>query len=154
MASAIDIHHHYFPPSILEEAKRHGKALGVEIAETKNGESSVSFAGTEPHGLNRDLRDVEKRLTIMDKGKIALAAAEALTAGLGYPLDGKKGESWCRLYNEGFRELVQKHPDRFTALAGSSPSCSRVGACSSQSQPTGRTDRIQRERPLLQQPGF
>src|SRR5437667_368340 len=30
---AIDIHHHYVPTSLLDEAKRHGKTLGVELKE-------------------------------------------------------------------------------------------------------------------------
>src|SRR5262249_27991818 len=29
-ASAIDIHHHYIPPELIEEVKSNGKALGVE----------------------------------------------------------------------------------------------------------------------------
>ena len=28
MARAIDIHHHYFPPELIDEIKQHGKALG------------------------------------------------------------------------------------------------------------------------------
>jgi hypothetical protein len=27
---AIDIHHHYSPPELVEEIKKHGKALGIE----------------------------------------------------------------------------------------------------------------------------
>jgi len=34
---AIDIHHHYVPPGLLEESRRHGKALGVEVAKSKEG---------------------------------------------------------------------------------------------------------------------
>ena len=30
---AIDIHHHYVPNSLLEEAKKNGKHLGVELAD-------------------------------------------------------------------------------------------------------------------------
>lgn len=115
-ARAIDIHHHYLPQSLLDEAKRHGKSLGVELSE-KKGEAALSFAGSEPHALNPELTGIERRLEMMDKGKIAVAAAEALTIALGYPLDGQKGESWCRLYNEGFRDLVKKYPGRFAGLA-------------------------------------
>ena len=114
---AIDIHHHYIPPGLLREAKRHGEALGVAVSETKDGQITLSFAGGPAHALHPDLPDLERRFAMMEKGKIALAAAGALTAALGYPLDGQKGESWCRLYNEGFRDLVGHHPDRFVALA-------------------------------------
>jgi aminocarboxymuconate-semialdehyde decarboxylase len=54
---------------------------------------------------------------MMEQGKIAIAALIAHTASLGYRLDGQRGERWCRLYNEGLRDLVQKHSDRFVALA-------------------------------------
>lgn len=40
---AIDIHHHYVPNEVLEEAKRHGKALGVELSEDKDGTIGLSF---------------------------------------------------------------------------------------------------------------
>ena len=30
---AIDIHHHYVPKQLIEETKKHGKALGVEVRE-------------------------------------------------------------------------------------------------------------------------
>lgn len=114
---AIDIHHHYLPPSLLEEAKRHGKALGVEITEKKNGENFLSFSGAPGFSLNRDLSELERRFEIMEKGKIAVAALIAHTASLGYRLDGERGERWCRLYNEGLHDLVQNHPSRFVALA-------------------------------------
>jgi len=114
---AIDIHHHYVPPSLLEEAKRHGNALGVEVAEAKSGEASLSFMGGPRFALQPDLLDLERRFQIMEKGKIAIGALIAHTASLGYRLDGERGEKWCRLYNEGLRELVQKHPSRFVALA-------------------------------------
>lgn len=116
MPRAIDIHHHYVPPQILDEAKRHGRALGVELSE-KEGRFRLSFAGSAPHMLQPALMDVERRLEVMEKGKIAVAALEANTNSLGYRLTGEQGESWCRIYNEGVRELAGKHPDRFLATA-------------------------------------
>jgi aminocarboxymuconate-semialdehyde decarboxylase len=115
--TAIDIHHHYVPPTLLEEAKRHGKALGVEATEGKSGEINISFAGGPKIALNADLSDLERRFAAMEKGKIAMGALIAQTASLGYRLDGERGERWCRLYNDGMRELVRAHPDRFVALA-------------------------------------
>ena len=41
---AIDVHHHYVPEYLLEEAKKRGAHLGVELVE-KNGQRSLSFAG-------------------------------------------------------------------------------------------------------------
>lgn len=116
MSKAIDIHHHYVPRELLEEAKR-TKALGVEVAERSDGQIGISFAGGPPHLLHANLPEVDRRLGMMEKGKIATAALQAHTASLGYRLDGQRGESWSRLYNQGLRGLVERYPDRFVALA-------------------------------------
>jgi predicted TIM-barrel fold metal-dependent hydrolase len=63
------------------------------------------------------LTDVESRLEMMEKGKIALAALDPSTQLLGYDLKGEQAESWCRIYNECVKELLKKYPDRFTAMA-------------------------------------
>jgi len=114
---AIDIHHHYVPASLLEEAKRHGNSLGVELSETKEGEKALSFAGAPKFVLHPNLPAVEARLAMMQESKLAMAALESHTATLGYQLSGEQGESWSRLYNEGIKELIQKHPDRFVGIA-------------------------------------
>ncbi|MCH6546318.1 MAG: amidohydrolase [Deltaproteobacteria bacterium] len=114
---AIDIHHHYLPPSTLEEAKRNRQALGMTFTETKEGLTTLQFANAKTFTAPADLVGWEKRLAMMDKEEIAIAALEPHTASLGYPLDGQKGEAWCRLYNDGLHELVKRYPDRFVALA-------------------------------------
>jgi aminocarboxymuconate-semialdehyde decarboxylase len=113
---AIDVHHHYVPNSLLEEAKNHGKALGVELTET-NGQKGLSFAGSPKFMLQQELSAVDERLKMMQESKLAIAALEAHTATLGYRLTGEHGESWCRLYNEGIKELITRHPDRFVGMA-------------------------------------
>jgi aminocarboxymuconate-semialdehyde decarboxylase len=59
----------------------------------------------------------EKRFGMMTRGKITLAAAAPNTFSLGYRLDGEHGELWCRAYNEGLRDLITQHPQRFAGLA-------------------------------------
>jgi aminocarboxymuconate-semialdehyde decarboxylase len=114
---AIDIHHHYIPPELLEEAKNHSRSLGVEVSENNRGQTVISFMGARRRDFTTELTDMESRLTMMRDGKLAMAAVEAQTSGVGYALDGDKGEAWCRLYNEGIRELVRQHPGRFLGLA-------------------------------------
>ena len=114
---AIDIHHHYVPASLIEEVQRNGKTLGVEVVDRGGDDLGLSYAGGPPHGANRELIDLERRLAMMDAERIAIAALEPHTAALGYALSGAQGESWCRLYNEGIRELIRKYPDRFAGLA-------------------------------------
>jgi aminocarboxymuconate-semialdehyde decarboxylase len=114
---AIDIHHHYVPPEVLAEARRHGKTLGVELSEDKDGTVGLSFNGSSRHVLPPGLIDIDRRLGVMAKGKIARAALSPNTNSVGFQLNGEQGENWCRLYNECVRELVKKSPERFTAMA-------------------------------------
>jgi aminocarboxymuconate-semialdehyde decarboxylase len=114
---AIDIHHHYVAPEVLEEVKRHGKTLGVELLEGKDGSPGLSFSGSPRIELQPSVTDVDRRLEVMEKGRIAVAAVDPTTNSLGYHLKGEQAENWCRLYNECTKELLKKHPDRFTAMA-------------------------------------
>lgn len=113
---ATDIHHHYVPKQLIEETRRHGKALGVDITE-EAGSHALSFAGSKPHRLQPALMDVERRLEVMDEGQVALATLEANTNSLGYRLTGERGENWCKLYNDCMNELVKQRPDRFVGMA-------------------------------------
>ena len=54
---------------------------------------------------------------MMQDSKLAAAALEAHTATLGYRLTGEQGETWCRVYNEGIKELITRHLDRFVGIA-------------------------------------
>jgi len=115
-AGAIDIHHHFVPEQVIEQGKRHGKALGVEVSEEKDGSIHFAFGGRR-YGLQQGLTDVEPRLALMDKSRIAMAALDPSTNILGYDLRGEQAESWGRLYNQCVSEFLEKHPDRFTAMA-------------------------------------
>ena len=114
---AIDIHHHYVPDRVVGEAKQHGKALGIEVFEDNDGAIRFSFNHGPRYPLLQGLTDVERRLEMMEKGKISMAALDPSTQLLGYDLEGEQAESWCRLYNECVKEFLKKYPDRFTAMA-------------------------------------
>jgi len=113
---AIDIHHHYVPNGLLEECKKRGKQLGVELIE-KDGQKSLCFAGGPPFVFQADLSAVDERLKMMQDYRLAMAALEAHTATLGYRLTGEQGENWCRVYNEGINDLIKHYPDRFVGMA-------------------------------------
>jgi aminocarboxymuconate-semialdehyde decarboxylase len=113
---AIDIHHHYVPQQLIDETKKHGKALGVEVTADK-GSWALSFAGSKPHRLQPPIFDVEGHLEIMDRGQIGLATLEANTNSLGYRLNCAQGEAWCNLYNDCTNLLAKQRPDRFIGMA-------------------------------------
>jgi aminocarboxymuconate-semialdehyde decarboxylase len=113
---AIDIHHHYVPMQVIEEARRHGEALGVAASEVR-GSYALSFAGSEPHRLQPPIFDVAGHIKAMDQGQVQTAALEANTNSLGYRLSGAQGEAWANLYNDCVSELVKQQPDRFVGMA-------------------------------------
>jgi aminocarboxymuconate-semialdehyde decarboxylase len=113
---AIDIHHHYVPMQVIEETRRHGKALGVAVTELR-GSYALSFAGSKPHRLQPAIFDVDGHIKVMDQGKVQTAALEANTNSLGYRLNGEQGEAWSKLYNDGVSELVKQRPERFVGMA-------------------------------------
>jgi aminocarboxymuconate-semialdehyde decarboxylase len=119
-ASAIDIHHHYIPLELIEEVKRNGKALGVEYLPPKDIKDNP-FQIRFPNGnrLNPDPRmtEINNRLEVMTKGNIGIATVEVHTACVGYELDGNRGETWSKLYNEAIMNLVKRYPDRFVGVA-------------------------------------
>jgi hypothetical protein len=87
---AVDVHHHYVPQPLIEEAKRHGKVLGVDVSAV-SGSDALSFAGSKPHRLQPQLMDIDKRIEVMDRGQIAVATLEANTNSLGYRFNGEQG---------------------------------------------------------------
>src|SRR5215813_8267996 len=70
LASAIDIHHHYIPPELIDEVKRNGQALGVEYFPPKDAKDNP-FQIRFPKGnrLNPDPR------TAADNYPLSLLAA-------------------------------------------------------------------------------
>jgi hypothetical protein len=103
-ASAIDIHHHYIPLELIDEVKRNGKALGVEYFPPKTDKDNpLQIQFPKGNRLNPDPRmaEVNNRLDVMTKGNVGIATVEVHTACVGYELDGSRGETWSKLYNEG-----------------------------------------------------
>ena len=113
---AIDIHHHYVPMQVIEEARRHGEALGVGVTEVR-GSYALSFNGSKPHRLQPPIFDVAGHIEVMDQGRVQVAALEANTNSLGYRLSGSQGEAWSKLYNDCVSELVREQPERFVGVA-------------------------------------
>jgi aminocarboxymuconate-semialdehyde decarboxylase len=116
-ARAIDIHHHYFPAELINEIKQHGKSLGIECLPSKGDAHLLSFGKGNRTGVDPEIIDVDKRLEVMRDGRVAIATAESQPSAQGYPLDGKQGEAWSRLYNEGIHNLVKRYPQRFVGMA-------------------------------------
>ena len=118
---AIDIHHHYFPPELIDEIKKHGKALGgIEYFPPKQAKDNpyrIQFPKGRQFAPDPRMAEVPNRLNAMTKGNVGIAMVEVHTASVGYELDGPQGETWSNIYNETIMNLVKRHPDRFAGIA-------------------------------------
>jgi len=119
--SAIDIHHHYFPPELINEIKQHGKALGgIEYFPPKQASDNpyrIQFPKGRQFAPDPRMAEVPNRLDAMTKGNVGIAMVKVHTASVGYELDGSRGETWSNIYNEAIMNLVKRHPDRFAGIA-------------------------------------
>ena len=102
---------------VIEEAKRHGKALGIEVSEDRDGTIRFSFNGGPMYPLLARFDGCGAAAGDDGKGQNCVAALDPSTQFLGYDLQGEQAESWCRVYNECVKEFLKKYPDRFTAMA-------------------------------------
>lgn len=120
VSRAIDIHHHYIPPELIDEVKRSGKTLGVEYFPPKDAKDNpfqIRFPNGNRINPDRRMTEIPNRLEAMTKGNIGVASVEVHTACVGYELDGNRGETWSKLYNEAIMSLVKRYPDRFVGIA-------------------------------------
>jgi aminocarboxymuconate-semialdehyde decarboxylase len=120
-ASAVDVHHHYFAPELIDEIKQHGKALGgiehFPPKQAKDNPYRIQFPKGRPFSPDPRMAEVPNRLDAMTKGQVGIAMVEVHTASVGYELDGQHGETWSNLYNEAIVNLVKRHPSRFAGIA-------------------------------------
>ena len=120
-SQAIDIHHHYFAPELIDEIKKHGKALGgiehFPPKQAKDNPYRIQFPKGRAFAPDPRMAEVPNRLNAMTQGNVGIAMVEVHTASVGYELDGAPGESWANIYNEAIMNLVKKHPDRFAGIA-------------------------------------
>jgi aminocarboxymuconate-semialdehyde decarboxylase len=121
VAQAIDIHHHYFAPELIDEIKQHGKALGgIEYfppKQAKDNPYQIQFPKGRRFAPDPRMAEVPNRLDAMTKGNVGIAMVEVHTASVGYELDGAHGDTWSNIYNEAIMNLVKRHPDRFAGIA-------------------------------------
>ena len=90
---AIDIHHHYFPPDLINEIKQHSKSLGIEYLPSKGDTSSLSFGKGSRTGVDPEIMDVDKRLEIMREGRVRNRYCRSATQRPGLPARWKTGRS-------------------------------------------------------------
>lgn len=109
----IDFHSHYYPAAYLNELKE-GKAH-ASVEEDRDGRLLVRYSGdyniiVGPHV------DLGERVKAMNKSGIDIQVLTLTTPGVERE-EPKLAARLARLTNDEFGHIVEKHSDRFTALA-------------------------------------
>jgi aminocarboxymuconate-semialdehyde decarboxylase len=110
----IDLHCHFIPPAIMERIEVEGAAHSTTV--TANG--TVSFAGrdaTQP--FPQGMLDLDERLRWMDAQDVDVQILSAWMDFSTYVLDPDDGAWLARSLNEATVEALERHPDRFGAMA-------------------------------------
>ena len=115
--TAIDLHCHFIPPSLIERIRAEGAARGISV-ERRGDKKYVNFAGrdaTQP--FPKGMLDLEERLRWMDVRGIEIQVLSAWMDFSAYVLDPEDGRWLAHSLNELTSEAIAKWPDRFRAMA-------------------------------------
>jgi aminocarboxymuconate-semialdehyde decarboxylase len=109
----IDFHNHFYPKAYLDELKR-GKGY-ASVEEDEQGRLLVRYVGDYNIVVGPHVNP-EDRLKAMNKCDIDMQVLTLTTPGVERE-ETERGIRLAKLANDGFGEIIEKYPDRFTALA-------------------------------------
>ena len=109
----IDFHSHYYPEAYLSELKE-GKAH-ASVEKDREGRLLVRYTGDYNIVVGPHV-DLGERVKAMDKSGIDIQVLTLTTPGVERE-EPEQGTKLARLTNDEFGRIVEKHSDRFTALA-------------------------------------
>jgi aminocarboxymuconate-semialdehyde decarboxylase len=109
----IDFHNHFYPDAYIQELKRE---KGYASVSTDNqGRLLIHYTGDYNVVVGPHI-DIEHRLKDMDHNDIDIQVLTLTTPGVERE-NPERGVKLAKLTNDGFAEIIDKYPDRFTALA-------------------------------------
>jgi aminocarboxymuconate-semialdehyde decarboxylase len=110
---AIDFHNHFYPSKYLEELSKPGGYARVE--KDAEGRLLVHYEGDYNVIVGPHI-DLSERLRDMDRCGVERHVLSLTTPCVEREAP-KRGVKLAKLANDGFAEICNKHPDRFSALA-------------------------------------
>ncbi len=109
----IDFHNHFYPSAYIEEL---GKGKGyARVEKDAYGRLLIHYEGDYNIVVGPHI-DLKARLEDMDKYDIDMQVLTLTTPSVERE-SPERGIRLAKLANDGFGEIVEMHPDRFTALA-------------------------------------
>jgi aminocarboxymuconate-semialdehyde decarboxylase len=110
----LDLHTHYYPPGYFDRIRAGGSdfAFGTDPA----GRTIITYRGARFFGITPAMSDPARRLEDMDRVGIDCEVLSLSTPNV-YFTDERGQPDVARLVNDGYAELVAKHPGRFKGFA-------------------------------------
>lgn len=116
MTRCVDVHAHFFPPSLVEDL-RAGDAIDGMRLEERDGQPWVVHRQGPNYPLSPELYDLEARFALMDERGIDVAAVSLSPTLLFYWLEGPDAADWARRVNDELRSLVDEADGRVIGVA-------------------------------------
>jgi len=109
--TVIDVHNHFTPPFMEEEASRDGGIFGV-----RSEDGHLIHPEGFHYPIHGESLDVEQKLAGMDAAGIDIAVMSLIPPLMFYNAPADEAVAWARRTNESLAELIQEQ-DRLRAFA-------------------------------------
>jgi len=109
-----DLHTHYYPPSYFERIR--GAGGDFAFSQDPTGRTIITYRGARFFGVTPPMTDPAKRIEDMDRVGIDVEVVSLSTPNV-YFVSGEKQADVAREANDGYAELITRHPKRFKGLA-------------------------------------
>ena len=109
-----DLHTHYYPDAYFRLIEEIGGAFS--FAKSPTGQTIIRYKGARFFGITPPMTDPAKRLEDMDRVGIDVEVLSLSTPNVYFAPPERQAEV-ARLANDGYAELIARHPKRFKAFA-------------------------------------
>jgi aminocarboxymuconate-semialdehyde decarboxylase len=109
-----DLHTHYYPQSFFRLIEEIGGAFS--FAKSPTGQTIIRYNGARFFGITPPMTDPQKRIEDMDRVGIDVEVLSLSTPNVYFAPPDRQAEV-ARLVNDGYAELIAKHPSRFKGFA-------------------------------------
>ena len=113
--SAIDLHTHVIPPTVVEAVRRDPKRYGMQLAE-RDGRIFFERRG-QLREMEREFYDIDAKIAAMDRMRVEISALSVAPPTYFYALPPDAGLAASRLSNDGIAQMVAKYPARLRGMA-------------------------------------
>jgi len=109
-----DLHTHYYPDAYFRLIEKIGGAFS--FAKSPTGQTIIRYKGARFFGITPPMTDPAKRLDDMDRVGIDVEVLSLSTPNVYFAPPERQAEV-ARLANDGYADLIAKHPKRFKGFA-------------------------------------